>query len=71
MPWGTPDQVLEKFAFMRDMIGMAGFLPAFSYAGMPYDEAERNIRLFAKEVLPELRRWEAEPLPEPDALVHA
>ena len=70
-PWGTPDQVLEKLSFIRNTIGAAGFMPAFSYAGMPYEEAERNIRLFAKEVLPELRRWEAEPLPEPDALVHA
>ena len=27
-----------------------------SYAGMPYDEAERNLRLFAREVLPVLRQ---------------
>lgn len=25
-----------------------------SYAGMPYPEAERNLRLFATEVLPAL-----------------
>ncbi len=28
----------------------------FSYAGMPYDEAERNIRLFAAEVMPALKK---------------
>jgi alkanesulfonate monooxygenase SsuD/methylene tetrahydromethanopterin reductase-like flavin-dependent oxidoreductase (luciferase family) len=64
MPWGTPEQVLEKIAFIRDAIGLAGFLPNFSYAGMPYDEAERSLRLFATEVLPELHRWETPPLPE-------
>jgi hypothetical protein len=37
----------------------------FSYAGMPYDEAERNLTLFAKRVLPELKKWKTEPLQEP------
>ncbi len=64
MPWGTPDQVLEKVAFIRDTIGIAGFLPNFSFAGMPYDEAERSLRLFAAEVMPELQRWDTPPIPE-------
>jgi hypothetical protein len=28
----------------------------FSYAGMPYQEAERNLRSFAEEVMPPLRK---------------
>jgi len=32
----------------------------FSYAGMPHEEAERNMRLFAREVLPELQRVDGE-----------
>jgi hypothetical protein len=28
----------------------------FSYAGMPWEEAERNMRLFAREVLPALQK---------------
>ena len=35
------------------------FVGVFSYAGMPEDEAERNMRLFAREVLPELKKHEA------------
>ncbi len=31
------------------------FTAVFSYAGMPYDEAERNLRLFAAKVLPVLQ----------------
>ena len=27
----------------------------FSYAGMPYDLAEQNMRRFAREVMPELQ----------------
>lgn len=33
---------------------MAGFFATFSYAGMPYDLAERNLRTFVKYVMPEL-----------------
>ena len=68
MPWGTPEQVLEKFAFIRRTIGMKGVMGHFSYAGMPYEEAERNLRCFARHVLPELQGWDAEPLPEPHPL---
>jgi alkanesulfonate monooxygenase SsuD/methylene tetrahydromethanopterin reductase-like flavin-dependent oxidoreductase (luciferase family) len=62
MPWGTPEQVLEKLARLRDLLGMAAMNPWFSYAGMPIEEAERNLRLFAREVLPVLQRWQTEPL---------
>jgi alkanesulfonate monooxygenase SsuD/methylene tetrahydromethanopterin reductase-like flavin-dependent oxidoreductase (luciferase family) len=62
MPWGTPEQVLEKLAGIREMIGMNGVMCHFSYAGMPYDEAERNMRCFVQHVLPELKKWETPPL---------
>jgi alkanesulfonate monooxygenase SsuD/methylene tetrahydromethanopterin reductase-like flavin-dependent oxidoreductase (luciferase family) len=64
MPWGTPDQVLKKLARIREVIDMNAVIGHFSYAGMPSDEAERNMRLFAAEVLPELKRWPGEPLGE-------
>jgi len=35
----------------------------FSYAGMPYGEAERNLRLFAKAVLPELKAFRSQQEP--------
>ena len=68
MPWGTPEQVLEKLSFIRDKIDMNGIMCNFSYAGMPYDEAERNMRCFAQHVLPELKKWDTAPLIEPNAL---
>lgn len=72
MPWGTPAQVLEKIAYIREIIGMNGIMCHFSYAGMPYDEAERNMRCFAEHVLPELKRWDTPPMPEPAPLdLHA
>ena len=32
------------------------FNGVFSYGGMPYDDAEANLRLFAAEVMPELKK---------------
>jgi alkanesulfonate monooxygenase SsuD/methylene tetrahydromethanopterin reductase-like flavin-dependent oxidoreductase (luciferase family) len=68
MPWGTPDQVLDKLATIRQMIGMNGLICHFSYAGMPYAEAERNMRCFVTHVLPELKRWDTPLLFEPAPL---
>lgn len=62
MPWGTPDQVLEKIQFIKDTIDANGVMLNFSYAGMPFDEAERNLKCFAKHVLPELKKMKTEPL---------
>jgi hypothetical protein len=28
----------------------------YSYGGMPHDLAERNMRMFAREVMPELKK---------------
>ncbi len=36
----------------------------FSYAGIPFAEAERNMRCFATQVMPELKKWDSEPLKE-------
>jgi alkanesulfonate monooxygenase SsuD/methylene tetrahydromethanopterin reductase-like flavin-dependent oxidoreductase (luciferase family) len=68
MPWGTPEQVLEKIDHIREVIDMNAIMCNFSYAGMPYDEAERNMRCFAEHVLPELKRWDTAPLSEPAPL---
>lgn len=62
MPFGTPDQVLEKIQFIKDKIGIAAFFPNLSFAGMSWTEARRNRDLFATEVLPVLKEWEAPPV---------
>jgi alkanesulfonate monooxygenase SsuD/methylene tetrahydromethanopterin reductase-like flavin-dependent oxidoreductase (luciferase family) len=54
--WGTPDQVFERMMDYREKTDCAGFIGVFSYGGMPHDLAKSNIRLFAKTVLPRLKR---------------
>jgi alkanesulfonate monooxygenase SsuD/methylene tetrahydromethanopterin reductase-like flavin-dependent oxidoreductase (luciferase family) len=68
MPCGTPDQVLEKYAVMREATDLAGTMVILGYGGMPYDEVERNIKCFATKVMPELKKWPAAPLVEPAPL---
>jgi alkanesulfonate monooxygenase SsuD/methylene tetrahydromethanopterin reductase-like flavin-dependent oxidoreductase (luciferase family) len=53
--WGTPEQCYAKVADLHARVGNCGFLGVFGYAGMPFDEAERNMRLFASKVAPRLK----------------
>ena len=40
-----------------ELIGPFEAAPAFRFGGIPFDEAEASVRLFAAEVLPELKSW--------------
>jgi hypothetical protein len=53
--WGTPDQILERLQERRELLGEFDLTCCFRYAGLPYEAAERSMRLFAGEVLPVLR----------------
>ncbi len=61
--WGTPEQCYERVVDVRARVGNDTFVGVFSYAGMPLDEAERNVRLFAAEVMPALQKPGPEPRP--------
>ncbi len=54
--YGTPEQCYEKIVDTLKKTSGEAFLGVFSYAGMPYDMAEQNLRLFAREVMPELKK---------------
>jgi alkanesulfonate monooxygenase SsuD/methylene tetrahydromethanopterin reductase-like flavin-dependent oxidoreductase (luciferase family) len=58
--WGTPEQCYDKTLDIRRRVGNDHFVGVFSYAGMPPAEAERSMRLFAKEVMPALQKLESE-----------
>lgn len=53
--WGNPDQCFEKIMEIRRITGAEHFNGIFSYAGMPWEAAEQNMRLFAAEVMPRLQ----------------
>lgn len=56
---GTPDQILEKLAGIRDVLGDFQLTVLPSFGGMPYDQAEASLELFAKEVMPAARELHA------------
>jgi len=61
--WGTPEQCYERIVDIRKKVGCDTYVGAFKFAGMPMAEAERNVRLFAREVMPELKKLGEQPSP--------
>lgn len=53
--WGTPGEIVEKAAHVAELTGTDHLAFAFRFAGVPYEEAEASLRLFADEALPRLR----------------
>ncbi len=53
--WGTPADCIEKIRAITDLCGEIQINCQFCYAGMPYDVAEQNMRVFARDVLPTLK----------------
>ncbi len=53
--WGTPEKCYETIVDTQKRIGNDRFVCVFGYAGMSAAESERNMRLFARKVLPELQ----------------
>ena len=64
--WGTPEQCFEKMMAVREQVGCTAYNMVFRYADMPFEEAERNMRLFAREVMPQLKK-----VPDPQSLMAA
>ena len=58
--WGTPAQCIEKILDIRTRLGCETFVGVLSYAGMPWEDAERNVRLGAREVRPALQTLDGE-----------
>lgn len=54
--WGTPEQIVERLAARRAVIGDHDLTCCFRYAGLPAADAEASMRLFAAEVLPVVTR---------------
>jgi alkanesulfonate monooxygenase SsuD/methylene tetrahydromethanopterin reductase-like flavin-dependent oxidoreductase (luciferase family) len=53
---GTPDDCIQQIAELRALTGTDHLIGDFSYGGMPHEEGELNMRLFADRVVPVLHR---------------
>jgi alkanesulfonate monooxygenase SsuD/methylene tetrahydromethanopterin reductase-like flavin-dependent oxidoreductase (luciferase family) len=54
--YGTPEQCVETLRTIASTMDAAEFVGIFKYGGMPVELAERNMKLFASEVLPHIQR---------------
>jgi hypothetical protein len=55
--WGAPATILRKLAQRREVVGDFELSLIVRYGSMPVERVEASLRLFAAEVLPELKRW--------------
>jgi len=53
---GTPDDCLQQVAELHRLTGVDHLVTEFAFGGMPHEEAELNMRLFADRVMPVLQR---------------
>jgi alkanesulfonate monooxygenase SsuD/methylene tetrahydromethanopterin reductase-like flavin-dependent oxidoreductase (luciferase family) len=65
MPWGTPQQVIEKLTHIHNEIDNNAVIAHFAFGGMDYDVAEKSMRLFAAEVMPAVKAIKTTPFLEP------
>jgi alkanesulfonate monooxygenase SsuD/methylene tetrahydromethanopterin reductase-like flavin-dependent oxidoreductase (luciferase family) len=69
---GTPDDCLQQIAELRRLTGVDHLVTEFGFGGLPHEDAELNMRLFADRVIPVVQRdpaftapVTAEPAPAP------
>ena len=53
--WGDPERCYDVIVENANRIGADAFIGVFSYAGMPWAEAQRNMTCFAETVMPKLQ----------------
>jgi alkanesulfonate monooxygenase SsuD/methylene tetrahydromethanopterin reductase-like flavin-dependent oxidoreductase (luciferase family) len=53
---GTPDDCLQQVAELHRLTGVGHLVTEFAFGGMPHEQAELNMRLFADRVMPVLQR---------------
>jgi alkanesulfonate monooxygenase SsuD/methylene tetrahydromethanopterin reductase-like flavin-dependent oxidoreductase (luciferase family) len=59
--WGDPEQILGQIEEIRDVLGDFELSLAPSFGGMPYEQAQASLELFAREVLPKASGLRAKP----------
>lgn len=53
---GTPDDCIQQIAELKQLTGLNHLVTEFAFGGMPHEESEINMRLFADRVMPVLQR---------------
>jgi alkanesulfonate monooxygenase SsuD/methylene tetrahydromethanopterin reductase-like flavin-dependent oxidoreductase (luciferase family) len=54
--FGTPKQIVEKIAWIQSVIGCEAVIGFFKYSGMSHEMASASMDLFARDVIPKLKK---------------
>jgi hypothetical protein len=63
MPWGTPDEIVERIISAADHAGANQVTVSLNRGAMPHEMFMHQIRRFAREVLPRLQAHEVTRVP--------
>jgi hypothetical protein len=61
MPWGTPDEIIERLIDAADHAGASTLLVSMNRGAMPHEMFMHQIERFGREVLPALQRHTPRP----------
>ena len=67
MPWGTPDEIVERVISAADHAGANQVTVNLNSGAMPHDMFMHQIRRFAKEALPRLQAHQVTRVPAADS----
>jgi len=58
--YGTPKQIVEKYAHRQELVGE--FMPnaAFAFGGVSFEQSQSALKLFGEKVVPELHKMKAQ-----------
>lgn len=55
--YGSPEQILERLRQRFDIVGPFDMATCFRFGGIPMEQAEASMQLFARTIIPEVHSW--------------
>src|SRR5260370_33056627 len=62
---GTPEDCIQQIAELQRVTGTDHVVTEFSFGGIPHDDPQKNMSLFAARALPVMQNYTALPPPPP------
>ncbi|MCM2676301.1 LLM class flavin-dependent oxidoreductase [Alkalicoccobacillus plakortidis] len=57
---GSPEQIIEKILYQREVFGHQRYVAQMDFGGVPLEKLEKNIEIIATKILPAVRKYTAE-----------
>jgi alkanesulfonate monooxygenase SsuD/methylene tetrahydromethanopterin reductase-like flavin-dependent oxidoreductase (luciferase family) len=57
---GSPQEIIEKILYQREMFGHQRYIGQMDFGGMPFENLVRNVEIIGEEILPAIRKYTRE-----------